>query len=108
MNLTNFFQITISFGIFYHDCLINIFRLTANALDVLSEGIESEWQNYLFVDTNILNELANYLIKMQDRVTGVFHDVSNEGYLMYKTRAGKIKKLIAGFIMRKNKNAAND
>ncbi len=39
--------------------------------------------------------------------TGVFHDVSNEGYLMYKTRAGKIKKLIAGFIMRK-KNAVSN
>ena len=40
--------------------------------------------------------------------TGVFHDVSNEGYLMYRTRAGKIKKLIAGFIMRKKKNAVSD
>jgi len=37
--------------------------------------------------------------------TGIFHDISNEGYLMYKTRAGKIKRLISGFIVRKRKNA---
>ena len=37
--------------------------------------------------------------------TGIFHDINNDGYLMYKTRTGKIKKLISGFIERKKKNA---
>lgn len=40
--------------------------------------------------------------------TGIFHDVNNEGYLMYRTRTGKIKKLISGFIVRKKKNAVSD
>ncbi len=66
-------------------------------------GVVENWKKHC-------HQFGEHIIVKQPIMeeTGVFHDVSNEGYLMYKTRAGKIKKLIAGFIMRKNKNASND
>ncbi|MEJ2543742.1 MAG: biotin--[acetyl-CoA-carboxylase] ligase [Calditrichaceae bacterium] len=66
-------------------------------------GVVENWKKHC-------HQFGEHIIVKQPVIeeTGVFHDVSNEGYLVYKTRAGKLKKLIAGFIMRKNKNAAND
>jgi len=66
-------------------------------------GVVENWKKHC-------HQFGEHIIVKQPVMeeTGVFHDVSNEGYLMYKTRAGKIKKLVAGFIMRKNKNAVND
>ena len=55
-------------------------RVTAYALDILSEGVESEWQEYLFVDTNVLNELASYVISMQDTSNGAFLDTNENIY----------------------------
>ena len=66
-------------------------------------GVVENWKKYChqFGESIIIKQPIS-------EETGVFHDVSNEGYLMYKTRAGKIKKLIAGFIMRKQKDAVSD
>lgn len=61
--------------------------MTAYALEILSEGIQTEWQDELFIDTSILNELADYILTVQDGATGSFYD--NNDYL-YDNKLNKV------------------
>lgn len=59
-------------------------------------GVVTNWKKYC-------NQFGQAIVvkKPVKDETGIFHDINTEGYLIYRTRSGKVKKLISGDIVRK-------
>ncbi len=46
--------------------------LTALAIEVLAAGARPEWEYDVYIDTNVLNRLAAWLVKQQNMTSGAF------------------------------------
>ena len=52
------------------------YRLTAFVLNTLQDADEADWRSILFIDNALLNKIAKWLTKQQDKQTGAFHEVA--------------------------------
>ena len=52
------------------------YRLTAFVLNTLQDADEADWRSILFIDNALLNKIAMWLTKQQDKKTGAFHEMA--------------------------------
>ena len=50
------------------------FRVSAQFLEVFSLALLSEWEEILYIDTWVMNGVADFLVSKQDQGTGMFSD----------------------------------
>ena len=52
-----------------------VFRITAFALEVLTDAVVTEWEHLFFIDVTIINKMALWLCRQQNAATGSWGEI---------------------------------